>query len=72
MYHITVTDKGKTIARGLREGLADAVEYGRGEGQEGNHITVRECLQDATGDLVHLGVVLSFVMPEDNLKLSLK
>lgn len=72
MYHVTVADKGKIIARGLRDGLADAVGYGRGESQEGNHITVRECLQDATGGLVHLGTVLSFVMSEDNPKLSLK
>ena len=65
MYHVTVNDRGRVIASALREGLADAVAYGRKKGQKGNRITVFDSLQDATGEIIHLGKVMSLEIHDE-------
>ena len=49
------------MAEALREGLADAVAYGRRKSQEGNLIRVFDALQDASGEIVHISKVLTVV-----------
>jgi hypothetical protein len=61
MYHVIVTDEGKVIAKALREGLAEAVSYGKEKSSEGNLIHIYDALQDASGEILHLSKVLSFV-----------
>jgi hypothetical protein len=62
VYHVIVTDSRKRImAEALREGLADAVAYGRRKSQEGNLIRVFDALQDASGEIVHISKVLTVV-----------
>ena len=59
MYHTIVSDGSKIIASSLQEELAVAVSNGWDLGQKGNRITVYDSVQDATGEIVHLGEVLS-------------
>lgn len=72
MYHVTVSDRGRIIASTLREGLADAVAYGRKKGQKGNRITVYDSLQDATGSVLHLNEVLTMTLLDEEHKEYLK
>lgn len=72
MYHVTVSDNKRIITGALREGLADAVAYGRKKGQKGNRITVFDSLQDATGGIVHLSKVLSMILHDEDHKEYLK
>ena len=70
MYHVTIRDSRKIIRDALREGLAEAVEWGDSHSWKGNRISVYEAVQDATGDILHLSKVLSVVKLEGNLKVS--
>ena len=65
MYHVTVSDSRRIIASSLQEGLANAVAVGRKLGQKGNRITIYDSVQDATGEIVHLGEVLTVVLDEE-------
>jgi hypothetical protein len=66
MYHVKIKSRGKTIASALREGLADAVNYGNKKSREGHSISIYEALQDATGDIMELHEVLTFMKPKGN------
>jgi hypothetical protein len=65
MYQVYVIDKGKVIASGLEQGLADAVALGRRLSSEGNRIVVYDALQDSSGEVLHLSKVLSVVVSKE-------
>jgi metal-responsive CopG/Arc/MetJ family transcriptional regulator len=68
MYHVTIkSSRGRVIAEALREGLAEAVNYGHKKSLEGNSISVYEALQDATGAIMHLHKVVTFMKPKGNI-----
>lgn len=67
MYHVTIKNRNRIIASALREGLAEAVNYGHKKSFEGNSISIYEALQDATGDILNLHEVLTFMKPKGNI-----
>lgn len=67
MYHVTIRNNKRIIASTLREGLADAVNYGHKKSREGNSISIYEALQDATGDIMHLHEVVTFMKPKGSI-----
>jgi len=68
MYHVTIRDSRKIIGQALRDGLAEAVEWGVVNSLKGNHISVYEAMQDATGDILHLSKAVSLVKLDGKLK----
>jgi hypothetical protein len=67
MYHVTIKNKNRIIASKLHEGLAEAVDFGHRESLEGNSISIYEALQDATGNIMNLHEVLTFMKPKGNI-----
>jgi hypothetical protein len=62
MYHAVIRERGEVVSERLVEALGEAVAYAEEEGAEGNLVQVFEALQDASGDILHLAISLSFYL----------
>jgi len=65
MYSIVVRDGREVVAKSVKEGLAEAVSFGRRKSLEGNRITIYDAVQDSNGDILHINKVLTMVMPKE-------
>ena len=70
MYHVIVSTNKSIIAEEVLDGLAEAVTFGRMNSVEGNVIHIYSALQDATGNIMHLDLILSLVMPKEYHKVT--
>lgn len=62
MYHAVIKNGGEVVSERLVEALGEAVAYAEEGGAEGNLVQVFEALQDASGDIMHLSLSLSFYL----------
>lgn len=65
MYSVIVSDEEGVRAKSIKDGLAEAVSFGRRKSLEGNRITVYEAVQESNGEILHLNKVISMVMPKE-------